>query len=64
LLEQFSSEIFTTLKAIMPPKKGGTSKGKAKPKRQLYPGEVVRKPQGATHATVENAQAGDMFVKK
>ena len=48
----------------MPPKKGGTSKGKAKPKRQLYPGEVVRKPQGATHATVENAQAGDMFVKK
>ena len=49
----------------MPPKKGDKKGGgqKAKPKRQLYPGEVVMKPQGASHATVEKAQAGDMFKK-
>jgi len=49
----------------MPPKKakgkGGSTAGKAgdkkkpqkpKPKRQLHPGEVVRKPQGASHGEV------------
>jgi hypothetical protein len=56
----------------MPPKKGKDNKGKdakpksqkqGKPPRQLYPGEVVMKPQGASHAAVEKAQAGDMFKK-
>jgi hypothetical protein len=51
----------------MPPKHGGKGKGdkkggQAKPKRTLYPGEVVQKPQGASHATV-NQQQGYEFHK-
>ena len=55
------------LLTLMPPKHGGKGKGdkkggQAKPKRTLYPGEVVQKPQGASHATV-NQQQGYEFHK-
>jgi len=51
----------------MPPKQGGKGKGdkkcQAKPKRQLYPGEVVQKPQGASHAVVTKQQGYEFCAK-
>jgi hypothetical protein len=44
----------------MPPKKGAKDKKKPapkpKPKRQLHPGEVVKKHLGASHGDVERAK--------